>query len=146
MDNREPITIVLIEDSDLDADLTIRALHQHNFGNQIVRLSDGQEAMDYFFTSPNNQIKTKDENPKLILLDIKLPGINGLEVLKALKNNHTTKKYPVVILTSSTEDRDIKTCYELGVNSFISKPVEYDSFVETVHTLGMYWLLMNKAP
>ena len=146
MDNREPITIVLIEDSDLDADLTIRALHQHNFGNQIVRLSDGQEAMDYFFTSPNNQIKTKDENPKLILLDIKLPGINGLEVLKALKNNHTTKKYPVVILTSSTEDRDIKTCYEFGVNSFISKPVEYDSFVETVHTLGMYWLLMNKAP
>ena len=146
MDNREPITIVLIEDSDLDADLTIRALHQHNFGNQIVRLSDGQEAMDYFFTGPNNQIKTKDENPKLILLDIKLPGINGLEVLKALKNNHTTKKYPVVILTSSTEDRDIKTCYEFGVNSFISKPVEYDSFVETVHTLGMYWLLMNKAP
>mgnify|MGYP000939954094 FL=1 len=146
MDNREPITIVLIEDSDLDADLTIRALHQHNFGNQIVRLSDGLEAMEYFFPDRKKQTGMEVDKPKLILLDIKLPGINGLEVLKALKNDHTTRKYPVVILTSSTEDRDIKTCYELGVNSFISKPVEYDSFVETVHTLGMYWLLMNKAP
>lgn len=146
MDNREPITIVLVEDNDLDADLTIRALHQHHFSNQIVRLSDGQEAMDYFFAQRQGNEKGNTAEPKLVLLDIKLPGINGLEVLKALKSDGDTKNYPVVILTSSTEDRDIKVCYELGVNSFISKPVEYDSFLQTVQTLGMYWLLLNKAP
>jgi two-component system, response regulator len=140
------LEILLIEDNDFDAELTIRALRQYNLGNQIVRLSDGQEALDYFF--PTNGQKTKNNNdyPKIILLDIKLPGVNGIEVLKALKSNSSTKNIPIVILTSSTEEKDIQICYNLGVNSYISKPVEYDKFLETMKTLGMYWLLLNKAP
>ncbi|EKD88221.1 MAG: response regulator receiver protein [uncultured bacterium] len=142
MNNIMPLEILLIEDNDQDAELTIRAMREYNMGNKIVRLSDGQEAMDYFFSTDgkNNEI------PRLILLDIKLPGFNGLEVLKQLKSHDTTRTIPVVILTSSTEEKDIQACYRLGVNSYISKPVEFDSFQNTMKTLGMYWLLMNRAP
>lgn len=134
--------ILLIEDNDQDAELTIRALREYNIGNKIIRLFDGQEAMDYFF-SENSE---KNEIPRLILLDIKLPGISGLDVLRDLKRHEVTKKIPVVILTSSTEEKDIQACYHLGVNSYISKPVEFDNFQNTMKTLGMYWLLMNRAP
>jgi len=142
MNNNLPLEILLIEDNDQDAELTMRALCEYNMGNQIIRLVDGQEALDYFFSS-----NSKDNDiPRLILLDIKLPGINGLEVLKSLKSHDITRSIPVVILTSSTEEKDIQTCYHLGVNSYISKPVEFDSFLNTMKTLGMYWLLMNRAP
>lgn len=142
MNNILPLEILLIEDNDQDAELTIRAMREYNMGNKIVRLTDGQEAMDYFFSADgkNNEI------PRLILLDIKLPGFNGLEVLKQLKSHDSTRTIPVVILTSSTEEKDIQACYQLGVNSYISKPVEFDSFQNTMKTLGMYWLLMNRAP
>jgi len=142
MNNNLPLEILLIEDNDQDAELTMHALREYNMGNKITRLNDGQEALDYFF-SPN--VKEK-EIPRLILLDIKLPGIDGLQVLKALKSNDLTRLIPIVILTSSTEEKDIQTCYHLGVNSYISKPVEFDSFLDTMKTLGMYWLLMNKTP
>ncbi len=137
-----PLEILLIEDNDQDAELTLRAMREYNMGNSIVRFFDGQEAMEYFFSSKSDCI----DIPRLILLDIKLPGISGLEVLKNLKNNEKTKSIPVVILTSSTEEKDIQACYHLGVNSYISKPVEFDSFQNTMKTLGMYWLLMNRAP
>lgn len=142
MNNNLPLEILLIEDNDQDAELTMRAMREYNMGNKIVRLTDGQAAMDYFFSenSKNNEI------PRLILLDLQLPGIDGLDVLKSLKNHDSTRSIPVVILTSSTEEKDIKTCYQLGVNSYISKPVEFDSFLNTMKTLGMYWLLMNRAP
>ena len=143
MYNNKPIEILLIEDNDLDADLTIRALRHYNLSNRITRLCDGQEAMNYFF-SPNALLA--ENQPKLILLDIKLPGIDGLEVLKALKKDEATRKIPVVMLTSSTEEKDINTCYQLGVNSYIPKPVGFESFLETMRTLGLYWLLMNKTP
>jgi two-component system, response regulator len=142
MNNNLPLEILLIEDNDQDAELTLRAMREYNMGNRIIRLIDGKEAMDYFF-SPNS----KENNiPRLILLDIKLPGIDGLEVLKSLKSHESTRTIPVVVLTSSTEEKDIQTCYHLGVNSYISKPVEFDSFLNTMKTLGMYWLLMNRAP
>ncbi|MDP3684718.1 MAG: response regulator [Ignavibacteria bacterium] len=142
MNNNLPLEILLIEDNDQDAELTMRAMREYNMGNKIIRLTDGQEALDYFFSSNSSE----NEIPRLILLDIKLPGINGLEVLKSLKSHDSTRLIPVVILTSSTEEKDIQTCYHLGVNSYISKPVEFDKFLVTMKTLGMYWLLMNKAP
>ncbi|MBA4384002.1 MAG: two-component system response regulator [Anaerolinea sp.] len=142
MNNDLPLEILLIEDNDQDAELTLRAMREYNMGNKVVRLADGKAAMDYFFSANSK----KNEFPRLILLDLQLPGINGLEVLKSLKSHESTRSIPVVILTSSTEEKDIKTCYQLGVNSYISKPVEFDSFLSTMKTLGMYWLLMNRAP
>jgi two-component system, response regulator len=146
LNNQNSLEIVLIEDNDLDAELTIRALRQNNLGNQIIRLADGQEALDFFFQTDKTKQGFNKDHPRLILLDIKLPGINGIDVLKALKNNEETRSIPVVILTSSTEEKDIRICYHLGVNSYISKPVEFDNFLSTMKTLGMYWLLLNKAP
>ncbi len=142
MNKNLPLEILLIEDNDQDAELTIRAMREYNMCNKIIRLLDGQEAMDYFFSDKSNS----NEIPRLILLDIKLPGISGLEVLRNLKTHETTKTIPVIILTSSTEEKDIQTCYHLGVNSYISKPVEFESFQNMMKTLGMYWLLMNRAP
>ena len=140
-----PIEIILIEDDDHDAELTIRALHQYNLKNQITRLENGQQAMNHFF-NPQSTQGVHQENPNVILLDLRLPDISGLEILKALKGNPSTKNIPVVILTASSEEKDIQTCYELGVNSYIAKPVNFDSFVITMRTLGMYWLLLNKTP
>ncbi len=140
-----PIEIILIEDDDHDAELTIRALQQYNLKNHIVRLENGQQAMDYFFGSDPFQ-KSVQETPNVILLDLRLPDISGLDILKELKKNTRTKYIPVVILTASNEEKDIQTCYDLGVNSYIAKPVNFDSFVVTMRTLGMYWLLLNRTP
>jgi two-component system response regulator len=142
----EAMEILLVEDNEFDAELTLRALKQYNLSNLIVRLADGQEALDYLFppgATHEGEIKVK---PKLILLDLKLPGVSGLEVLQAVKNDPRTRCVPVVVLTSSTEEEDIYKSYQLGVNSYIAKPVEFDSFMETVKNLGLYWLLLNKAP
>jgi two-component system, response regulator len=144
MNNKEPMTILLIEDNDNDAELTMHALRQYNLFNQIVHFADGQEALDYL-SQPEVSDKSK-VNPKLILFDLKLPGVSGLEVLQAVKTNPKTKLIPIVALTSSTEEEDIVKSYELGVNSFISKPVEFDQFMESMKSLGLYWLLLNKVP
>jgi CheY-like chemotaxis protein len=138
--------ILLVEDNDYDAELTLRALKQNNSSNRIIRFSDGQEALDYLFQPEAiNEAKMRAK-PKLILLDLKLPGVSGLEVLQAVKSDPRTRLIPVVVLTSSTEEKDIINSYQLGGNSYISKPVEFDNFMETMKHLGLYWLLLNKAP
>lgn len=144
--NHEELEILLIEDNDIDAELTLRAMEKHRLSNKIRRLTDGQEAIDYLFSK--NEVSAEEENrlPQLILLDLKLPMISGLEVLRLIKSDPRTKKIPVVVLTSSTEDQDISACYQLGVNSYIVKPVEFENFMDSVQKLGFYWLLLNRYP
>jgi two-component system response regulator len=146
MHNPEAMVILLVEDNDSDAELTLRALKKYHLSNKIIRMADGQEALDYLFQPKATGETELRANPKLILLDLKLPGVSGLEVLQAVKSDPRTRCIPVVVLTSSTEEEDIIKTYQLGVNSFISKPVEFDDFMETVKNLGLYWLLLNKAP
>jgi CheY-like chemotaxis protein len=144
MNDPKEIEIILVEDNDVDAELTLRALHKNHLSNQILRLQDGQELIDYLFLPDGCPKEGVNYCPKLILLDLKLPRVSGLEVLRILKNDQLTKQIPVVVLTSSTEDQDIDECYRLGVNSYIVKPVEFDQFMESVQELGFYWLLLNK--
>lgn len=146
MNSSEAMDILLVEDNDFDAELTLRALKRYNMANRIIRFADGQEALDFLFVPESSNGGEIRANPKLILLDLKLPGVSGLEVLQAIKSDPQTRCIPVVVLTSSTEEEDIIKSYESGVNSFISKPVEFVSFMETVKNLGLYWMLLNKAP
>lgn len=144
MNESNIIEILLVEDNDIDAELTLRALKKHNLSNHINRMVDGQETIDYFFDPEGSPKVISPHVPQLILLDLKLPKLSGLEVLKILKNEPATKKIPIVVLTSSTEDTDIEECYRLGVNSYIVKPVEFNKFMDSVQELGFYWLLLNK--
>ena len=138
--------IILVEDNLSDADLITRALAKSNVANKILHLKDGQEALDYLFSEGKwKGIKTSNLT-KLILLDLKMPKISGLEVLRKIKSNEETKKIPVVVLTSSKEDPDIQECYKLGVNSYVVKPLGFDEFSKTVSQLGMYWMLLNQHP
>ena len=138
--------IILVEDNISDADLITRALAKSNVANKILHLKDGQEALDYLFSEGKwKGIKTSNLT-KLILLDLKMPKISGLEVLRKIKSNEETKKIPVVVLTSSKEDPDIQECYKLGVNSYVVKPLGFDEFSKTVSQLGMYWMLLNQHP
>ena len=133
--------IVLVEDSDEDAELTMRALKRQKLANNVRRLSDGQQAIDYFFgTAPGGEA----ELPRVVLLDLKLPMVNGLEILRRLKSENRTHDVPVVVLTSSKEDRDLGEAYRLGVNSYIVKPVEFDKFMSAVESVGLYWMLINQ--
>ena len=134
----------MIEDTATDAELCIRTLKKHNISNKIIWLKDGAEALDYFFDeSPDAEPRAM---PKLVLLDLHLPKVSGLEVLRQLKQDPRSKSIPVVVLTSSKEDRDIVESYNLGVNSYVSKPVEFSLFVQTVTQLGLYWLITNHSP
>jgi two-component system response regulator len=144
MDANE-VEIILIEDNPDDAALTIRAFKQNKIGNSLVHLKDGQEAFDYIFDGKEFGGKKFSDLPKVILLDLKMPKINGIEVLERVKSDPKTKTIPVVVLTSSAEDPDIKRCYELGANSYIVKPVEFENFTKSVVDLGVYWLVMNKT-
>jgi len=138
--------IILVEDNISDADLITRALAKSNVANKILHLKDGQEALDYLFSDGKwKGIKTSNLT-KLILLDLKMPKISGLEVLRKIKSNEETKKIPVVVLTSSKEDPDIQECYKLGVNSYVVKPLGFDEFSKTVSQLGLYWMLLNQHP
>ena len=137
------VDILLVEDNPYDVELTLRALRKHNLANQVHLARDGQEALDFIFgAGPLDEIKC--DRLKVILLDLKLPKMSGLEVLKKLKGDERCKTVPVVVLTSSQEDQDIQECYKLGVNSYVVKPVEFDAFAKTVADLGLYWLLVNK--
>ena len=138
--------ILLIEDNGDDELLTIRALKKNNISNEIVVMRDGQQAMEYLFGGGVDGVKLEDELPQVVLLDLKLPKIDGLEILEAIRNNKKTQLLPVVILTSSSEDEDIMKGYKLGANSFIRKPVNFNDFVEAVGRLGMYWVLLNENP
>ncbi|HBQ81857.1 MAG TPA: two-component system response regulator [Bacteroidales bacterium] len=142
----EQIEILLIEDNPDDAELTIRALKKHNLANKLVWVKDGAEALDFIFAAGAYAGRSSNNHPKLILLDLRLPKVDGLEVLQRIKADEQTKAIPVVVMTSSTEDRDIVESYKLGVNSFLSKPVGFDEFVKMVSEIGLYWLLLNRPP
>jgi two-component system, response regulator len=143
MDNIHAVEILLVEDNPRDAELTIRALKKKNLANHLYHVEDGVEALDFLFA--RGQYAGRDINipPKVVLLDMKLPRINGLEVLKGLKADERTQTIPVVIVTSSAEDPDVKTAYQLGANSYVIKPVQFDSFIDAMVKLGIYWLMVN---
>ena len=144
--NNHEVEILLVEDNPHDAELTIRALKKHHIANHVVHLKDGVEAIDFIFGTGAYAGRNIRNKPKVILLDLKMPKIDGIEVLKKVKGNNFTKKIPVVILTSSKEDPDVDKCYELGVNSYIVKPVDFDNFLKAVMELGLYWKILNQNP
>lgn len=142
----QPVELLLVEDNPADVELTLHALGKHNLANNIRVVRDGAEALEFLFGRGDNGVAHLRSRPRLILLDLKLPKVNGLEVLGKVKSDPSTKSIPVVVLTSSKEDQDLYTCYELGVNSYIVKPVEFGNFTEAVRQLGLYWLLLNENP
>ena len=144
MDNKE-VEILLVEDNDNDAELTIRALRKNDVASNIVHLRDGAAALDFLFGKGTYEGRNINNKPKLILLDLKMPKVTGLEVLEKIKFNALTKKIPVVVLTSSKEHPDVEKAYLLGANSYIVKPVEFDSFRKTVNDLGIYWLKLSQS-
>lgn len=143
MNTKNEVEILLVEDNPNDVELTTRALKKHNLANKLHVAKDGAEALDYLFGADGTM---KHEKPKVILLDLKLPKIDGIEVLRRIKSDERTKTIPVVVLTSSNQERDLKECYNLGVNSYITKPVEFENFITAVSELGFYWLLLNQPP
>ena len=147
MPHSNSVEILLAEDSLHDAELTIRELKKHNMANNLVHVKDGEEALDFIFgRGKYASLADTIQFPKLILLDIQMPKVNGMEVLQIIKNDPRTKAIPVVILTSSKEHPDVQRCYELGANSYIVKPVNFESFAESIRHLGFYWLLLNQPP
>jgi two-component system response regulator len=139
-------SILLVEDNPSDVDLTKRALAKARIENQVVVAEDGQEALDYLLGAGNHQGKSPAQLPGLILLDLKLPKVSGLEVLRRIRADARTRRLPVVILTTSTEERDLASGYDLGVNSYIRKPVDFKQFAAAVEQLGLYWLGLNEGP
>ncbi len=138
--------ILLVDDSPDDTDLALLALQKENLANRIFIARDGEEALDFLFCSGTFENRSFDYPPKLVLLDLKLPKIDGLQVLKKIRSDSRTKFIPVVILTSSKEEQDIVTGYSLGVNSYVQKPVDFDQFRSAVKTLGLYWMVVNQPP
>jgi len=134
----EKVDIVIVEDDPSDAELIARVFRKHNMVNNIVLLKDGAEALSFFFGSSAN------DHPKVVLLDLKLPKVNGIEVLQRLKSDERTKNIPVVVLTSSAENQDIRDAYKYGVNSYVTKPIRFEDFANAVSELRLYWLLLNK--
>jgi two-component system, response regulator len=137
--------ILLIEDDDVDAEFTVRALHKHHLANDIVRLKDGEEALDFIFRRGPYAAR-EDMNPRLVLLDLDLPKINGIEVLRAIRSNERTEHIPVVVLTASEEDKDAVESYLLRVNSYLVKPIGFSEFVDVVAQVGFFWGLLDRLP
>jgi two-component system, response regulator len=146
--NDDIVEILLVEDNPNDVELALHALKKHNLSNRIHVVRDGAEALEFIFCTGEYTERDgeKSSHPKVILLDLKLPKIDGLEVLRRLKGDEHTKSIPVVMMTSSREERDVIESYRLGVNSYIVKPVDFDQFTEAVRQLGMYWVLLNNPP
>jgi two-component system response regulator len=144
MNHPDVIDILLVEDNPRDAELTVRALKKRNLANRLFVIEDGAEALDFIFTRGKFAQREALQHPKVVLLDLKLPKVNGLEVLRALKADEQMRRIPVVMVTSSQQDPDIQTAYELGANSYVVKPVEFDAFQEVMSQLGFYWLLVNQ--
>jgi two-component system, response regulator len=145
MMNSEELDILLVEDNQDDMDLALHALKREKLANHIFVARDGEEALDFLFCRGTFAERSFDHPPKLVLLDLKLPKVDGMEVLKQLKGDPRTKTIPVVMMTSSKEERDLVSSYSLGANSFIQKPVDFDQFRETVKNVGLYWLVTNQA-
>jgi two-component system response regulator len=137
------VEILLVEDNPRDAELTIRALKKKNLANSLHHVEDGVEALDFLFTRGKYSDRDINDGPKVVLLDLKLPRIDGLEVLTAIKADERTRAIPVVIITSSAEDPDVKKAYQLGANSYVIKPVQFDAFMEAMVRVGIYWLMVN---
>ena len=148
MKDLKSVEILLVEDNPRDTELIIRALKKHDLADHLFHVTDGAEALDFIFMRGKyKEMKTGHPHPlKVILLDLKIPKVNGLEVLRALKTDEQTQTIPVVIVTSSTEDPDMQTAYELGANSYIVKPVQFDAFIDAMTRLGTYWLRVNHPP
>ncbi len=146
MNEQKALEILLVEDNPSDVELTLRALRKHKLANKVQVAKDGAEALEYIFANGTYSDRKIEDRPKVIFLDLKLPKVSGLEVLKKIRDDERTKTIPVVILTSSREEKDIIESYRLGVNSYIVKPVDFDNFVQAVSELGLYWLLLNEPP
>jgi len=144
MDNLKEVEILIVEDNPQDAEMALRALKKNNLTNKVLVVHDGEEALDFVFARGSFTNRQGSSRPKIILLDLKLPKIDGLEVLKQIKGHPVTKVIPVIMLTSSKEESDLVKSYQLGVNSYIVKPVDFDKFVEAIREIGFYWLLLNQ--
>jgi CheY-like chemotaxis protein len=140
------VEVLLVEDNPDDAGLVIRELKKNNLGNNLYHLTDGAEALDFIFTRGKFSERKIEDKPKLILLDLKMPKVDGLEVLRVIRNDARTKLIPVVVMTSSREEQDIIKSYSLGVNAYVVKPVGFDKFSRAVAELGMFWILVNESP
>jgi len=138
------VDILLVEDNPTDAELTLRALKKHNLTNNVEWVKDGAAALDFLFRRGDYAVRG-NSNPRVVLLDLRLPKVDGLEVLKQMRANEPTRLIPVVVMTSSKEERDVVASYQLGANSFVSKPVGFEEFARTVAELGLYWMLVNRV-
>jgi two-component system response regulator len=144
--NSNEVEILLVDDSQDDIDLTLHALRAENLANHVFIARDGEEALDFLFCSGAHTERSFDHPPKLVLLDLKMPKVDGMQVLKRIKGDARTKTIPVVLMTSSREERDMLGGYDLGVNSYLQKPVDFDDFRKMVKLLGLYWLVTNQPP
>ena len=145
MTERNIVEILLVEDNPRDVELTLRALKKHHLANNIQVITDGAEALDYLFAQNAYADRNMDDRPKVILLDLKLPRVSGLEILRRIKADERTQMIPVVVLTSSREEQDRIASYKLGVNSYLVKPVRFDKFTDVIAELGLYWLVLNET-
>jgi len=146
MSHMHAVDVLLVEDNQQDAELTIRSLRKHKLANNVSVVEDGAEALDFVFCRGKFEQRDINHPPRVIFLDLKLPRVGGLEVLRAIKQDARTRSVPVVVVTSSREDPDVKAAYELGANSYVVKPVDFESFTEAIGNLGLYWLLINQPP
>lgn len=146
MENNYEVDILIVEDNPTDAELTIRALKKNNLANNIFLVEDGELALDFLYSRGKFSDRKDNKNPKVVFLDLKLPKVDGLEVIKEIKSDEKLKSIPVVVLTSSNEESDIIESYKLGVNSYITKPVDFEKFMLAMKELGFYWLLLNQPP
>lgn len=146
MTDKNAIEILLVEDNPDDAELVLRAFGKYHLADKVFVAKDGEEALEIIFCRGNHADRDKNNTPKVIFLDLKLPKVDGLEVLRAIKADLAAKSIPIVVLTSSLEAKDLTRCYELGVNSYLFKPVEYNKFVESVALAGLYWMTFNRTP
>ena len=146
MSNGDQVDILLVEDNPADVELTLRALRRARVANPIRVVADGAEALDYLFGTGTDNENGDAHHPRVVILDLKLPKVSGLDVLRRIKSDPATRVIPVVVLSSSREEPDVKTAYALGVNSYIVKPVDFEKFIEAVGELGLYWLLLNQGP
>ena len=145
-DAAQVVEILLVEDNPVNAELSIRGLKKHNLANKLVWVKDGAEALDFIFATAAYSGRQVENNPKMIMLDLGLPKVDGMDVLRRIKKDARTQTIPVVVLTSSDDERDVTLCYQLGANSFISKPVDSEAFAKVVSELGFYWMQVNRPP
>ena len=145
MNDYQQVEILLIEDNPIDAELTMRSLKEANFVNKLYWVKDGQEGLDFLYRTDAYAARDDNDHPKLILLDLKMPKVNGIEVLQRIKSDERLRSIPVVVMTSSNEQSDITESYQLGANGYVVKPVEFGAFVEAISKIGMFWLMVNRG-